>query len=102
MTCSDDVSVPQDLTPDLVPVDRRAVRRAEVVHGGEVPVELDVQVPPGNALVQQLKIGVGSAADDVAADDEIESLVGLINDEARARALAGGRRRLAARVGLGR
>ena len=77
------VAVAQQLAADLVAVHRRSVRRAEVVGGGEVAVELDVEVAAGDALVEQLQVGVGAAADDVAADAQFEALVGLVDDERR-------------------
>ena len=61
------VAVSQHLAAYFVTVHRSAVGRTEVVGGCGVAVELNVQVPPRNSLVEQLQIGVGAAADDVAA-----------------------------------
>src|SRR4051812_11212245 len=77
----DDVAVAEQLAADLVAVDGGAVRRAEVVGGGEVAVVLDVDMPAGDALVEQLQVAVGAAADDVAAPAQIEAPVGLIDDQ---------------------
>ena len=66
------------------PFTRGAVGRAEVVGGREVAVELDVDVPARDALVQQLQIGLRAASDDVAARSQVEAPVGLIDDEHRA------------------
>src|SRR3954453_23605298 len=63
----DHVTVPKQLAADLVPVDGAAVGRAEVVGRRQVAGELAVQIPPRDALSEQLEVRVGSPADDVAA-----------------------------------
>src|SRR5579875_1743856 len=59
------VAVVEHVAADLVAVDGGAVGRAEVVDGRAAAVVLDVQMPPGHALVEQLQVGLGTAADEI-------------------------------------
>src|SRR4051812_18724232 len=79
----DHVSVAEQLAADLVPVHRAAVGGAQVVRGRDVAVVLDVEVSPRDALVEQLQVGVGAPADDVAPGPQVVAAVRLVDDEHR-------------------
>ena len=67
----DHVAVDQRLPADPPAVDERAVGGAEVLDGGGAAVEDDVDVLAADPGVGQPDVGLGAAADDVAAGREL-------------------------------
>src|SRR4051812_35700307 len=99
---ADHVAVREGLAGDPPAVDQRAVGRAEVLADRRAAVEHDVDVLAADAGVGQPDVGLGAAADDVAAGGEHVAGAPPVDDEhvldPRA-GPAGDRRRLPAGVG---
>src|SRR3712207_3601242 len=87
----DDVAVGEGLAADPAAVDQGAVRGAEVLDGGGAALEDDVDVLAADPGVGQPDVGLGAAADDVAAGGELVPRPRPVDDQGGADPRAGAR-----------